>query len=147
MSWCSEIGVRCFAAFFPTAGSTEFLRIYILGVINNMKEISWNDFVQVELRIGEIVGVKDFPEARKPAYQLQIDFGDEIGRKKSSAQITELYGKKELLGKKVVAVVNFPDKQIGPFMSECLVTGFHREGGSVVLCIPDKDIHNGAKLA
>lgn len=112
-----------------------------------MEIISWNDFAKVELRVGTVVRVDDFPEARKPAYKLEIDFGPEIGVKKSSAQITDLYAKEDLLGKKVVAVVNFPVKQIGPVRSECLVTGFHREDGAVVLAVPDGDVPDGAKLA
>jgi len=111
-----------------------------------MKEISWQDFTQVELRVGEIIEVLDFPEARNPAYKLKVDFGEAIGIKKSSAQITSLYTKGELLNKRVVAVVNFPKKQIGPFMSECLVTGFHNENSEVALCIPDQDVPLGSKL-
>jgi len=91
-----------------------------------MSQISWQDFAKVELRAGTIRAVEDFPEARKPAYILYVDFGPEIGQKKSSAQITELYTKEELIGKRVMAVVNFPPKQIGPLRSECLVTGFYR---------------------
>ena len=90
-----------------------------------MNKIAWSDFQKVELRIGTITAVEDFPEARKPAYKLLVDFGEEVGTRKSSAQITDLYDKKTLIGKQVMAVVNFPAKQIGPFMSECLVTGFH----------------------
>ncbi|WNO11091.1 tRNA-binding protein [Teredinibacter sp. KSP-S5-2] len=112
-----------------------------------MNEISWNDFQKVELRIGTVIEVQDFPEARNPAYILQVDFGCEIGIKKSSAQITDLYSRESLVGKQVVAVVNFPAKQIGPIMSECLVTGFHREDGAVVLAVPDAEIQNGARLA
>ena len=89
-----------------------------------MEEISWNDFEKVEIRVGTVVQVDDFPEARKPAYILRVDFGPEIGVRKSSAQITEIYTKEELLGRQVVGVVNFPPKQIGPMRSECLVTGF-----------------------
>ena len=111
-----------------------------------MNEINWNDFQKVELRIGTIIDVSDFPQARNPAYILQVDFGEEIGVKKSSAQITDIYTPSNLLGKKVVAVVNFPAKQIGPIMSECLVTGFHRDDGSVVLAVPDADVANGSKL-
>ncbi len=111
-----------------------------------METIEWPDFAKVELRIGTIVSVEDFPEARKPAYKLKVDFGDEIGIKKSSAQITDLYKKEELLGSQVVAVVNFPSKQIGPIRSECLVTGFYREDGAVVLARPDSKVPNGAKL-
>jgi len=112
-----------------------------------METIDWNDFEKVELRVGTIVEVEDFPEARKPAYKLKIDFGDEIGLRKSSAQITDIYAKEDLLGRQIVAVVNFPVKQIGPMRSECLVTGFHREDGAVVLARPDSEVPDGAKLA
>lgn len=112
-----------------------------------MEVIGWDDFAKVELRVGTVVRVDDFPEARKPAYKLEVDFGPEIGVKKSSAQITDIYAKEDLLGKKVIGVVNFPPKQIGPIRSECLVTGFHREDGAVVLAVPDADVPNGAKLA
>lgn len=112
-----------------------------------MNKIDWNDFQKVELRVGTIIGAEDFPEARNPAYILKVDFGDELGVKKSSAQITDLYTIKNLIGKQVVAVVNFPPKQIGPMMSECLVTGIHRNDGSVVLVRPDNDVPNGARLA
>lgn len=111
-----------------------------------MKSISFDDFLGVELRVGEIISVDPFPEAQKPAYILKVDFGEEIGIRKSSAQITELYSREELVGKQVVAVVNFPKKQIGPIMSECLVTGFHNQKGQVALCIPDKQIPLGTKL-
>ena len=111
-----------------------------------MEQISWNDFEKVELRVGTIVDVSEFPEARKPAYILHVDFGGEIGTKKSSAQITDLYGKADLLGKQVVAVVNFPPKQIGPIMSECLVTGFQNRDGAIVLAVPDRSVPNGAKI-
>jgi len=112
-----------------------------------METIDWNDFEKVELRVGTIVEVEDFPEARKPAYKLKIDFGDEIGLRKSSAQITDIYAKEDLLGRQIVGVVNFPAKQIGPIRSECLVTGFHRQDGAVVLAKPDSEVHNGARLA
>lgn len=111
-----------------------------------MKTLEWPDFQKVELRVGTVIDAQDFPKARKPAYILQVDFGEDIGVKKSSAQITDLYGKEELIGKRVVAVVNFPPKQIGPIMSECLVTGFHRDDGAVVLAVPDGEVQNGAKL-
>jgi tRNA-binding protein len=111
-----------------------------------METISWADFEKVELRVGTIISVDNFPEARKPAFKLQVDFGDEIGIKKSSAQITDLYNKEDLMGRQVLAVVNFPTKQIGPMKSECLVTGFHREDGPVVLVGPDSNVPNGARL-
>lgn len=112
-----------------------------------MDEIQWSDFERVELRVGTIVSAEAFPEARVPAYKLLVDFGPDIGRKKSSAQITDLYDLDDLVGKQVVAVVNFPPKQIGPFMSECLVTGFHREDNKVVLATVDSEVPNGAKLS
>ncbi len=111
-----------------------------------MKSITWEDFTNVELRVGRIVSAKPFPEARKPAYVLRVDFGDEIGIRKSSAQITDLYTSEELVDKLVVAVINFPPKQIGPLMSECLVTGFRDENGNVILCVPDMPLPPGAKL-
>lgn len=111
-----------------------------------METIEWSDFIKVELRVGRIVSAEVFAQARKPAYILHVDFGSEIGIKKSSAQITELYKPEELPGKLVVAVVNFPKKQIGPLMSECLVTGFHNDHGHVVLCVPDKELPLGARL-
>jgi tRNA-binding protein len=111
-----------------------------------MKEITWQEFDQVELRVGTILEVEDFPEARKPAYKLKINFGDEIGIRKSSAQLTHHYSKEQLIGKQVVGVVNFPEKQIGPFMSQCLITGFYDNKGGVILAVPDKKIENGKKL-
>ena len=112
-----------------------------------MEQITWDDFARVELRVGRVVTAEVFAEARKPAYVLQVDFGDEIGTRKSSAQITDLYQPEGLVGRLVVAVVNFPKKQIGPLMSECLVTGFHDAEGRVALCVPDADVPLGAKLA
>lgn len=109
-------------------------------------EISWNDFEAVELRVGTIVDVQQFPEARKPAYIVSLDFGEDIGVKKSSAQIKDLYTREELLGRQVLAVVNFPPKQIGPIRSECLITGFYRQDGMVVLAVPERFVPNGAKL-
>jgi len=108
--------------------------------------IEWDDFERVELRVGRVTRVETFPEARRPAYRLQVDFGPELGRLKSSAQLTGRYTPEELEGRLVVAVVNFPPKQIGPMMSECLVTGFHDEQGDVVLCVPDHPVPLGAKL-
>lgn len=100
----------------------------------------------MELRVGTVITAEPFPEARRPAYRLTVDFGPDVGVKKSSAQITNLYSCEELVGRQVVGVVNFPPKQIGPMMSECLVTGFYREDGAVVLAVPDKPVPNGAKL-
>ena len=111
-----------------------------------MEEISWGDFEKVQLRVGTIIEVSEFPEARRPAWKLTIDFGDEIGIRKSSAQITVLYNEADLIDKQVVAVVNFPRKQIGPFMSECLVTGFNDSQGAIVLISPDGKVPNGQKL-
>jgi tRNA-binding protein len=112
-----------------------------------VEEIQWSDFEKVELRVGTVMAVDEFPEARKPAYKLRVDFGEDIGERRSSAQITDLYEAQALIGRQVLAVVNFPRKQIGPFMSECLVTGFHREDGAVVLAVPDSPVPNGARLA
>jgi tRNA-binding protein len=111
-----------------------------------MQEIGWEDFMRVELRVGRVVHAEPFPEARRPAYRLQVDFGPEIGVRKSSAQITDLYDPGDLEGRLVVGVVNFPPKQIGPMISECLITGFHDAAGRVVLCAPDADVPLGAKL-
>ena len=107
--------------------------------------ITWDDFEKVDMRAGTIVEVSDFPNARKPAYQLTVDFG-ELGMKKSSAQITALYSKEELIGKQVIAVVNFPVKQIANFFSECLVMGVYDENKNVVLLQPDKKVYNGGKV-
>ncbi|WP_313300707.1 tRNA-binding protein [Diaphorobacter sp.] len=111
-----------------------------------MQEIDWNDFMKVELRVGRVVTAEVFKEARKPAYKLQVDFGPELGVRKSSAQITALYQPEDLVGRLVVAVVNFPKKQIGPLMSECLVTGFHNADGEVALCVPDREVPLGTRL-
>ena len=112
-----------------------------------MSTISFDDFLKVDIRVGKIIAAEPLPDARKPAYVLRVDCGPEIGILKSSAQITDLYTAEQLLGKLVVAVVNFPKKQIGKIQSECLVTGFHREGGAVVLAVPDADVPVGSKLA
>lgn len=111
-----------------------------------MEEISWQQFEIVELRTGTIIEVADFPEARVPAYKIKADFGPDIGVKKTSAQVTDLYTKEELLGKQIVGVVNFPPKQIGPTRSEFLLTGFYRDDRSVVLAVPEREVANGAKL-
>jgi len=111
-----------------------------------MDTIQWGDFQKVELGVGTIEKVEKFPEAKNPAYILHVDFGDEIGVKKSSAQITDVYRPDQLRGKQVIGVINFPPKQIGPLMSECLVTGFYRETGDVVLAVPDREVPNGSKL-
>ena len=112
-----------------------------------MKTISWQEFEQVDLRIGTIIEARLFPEARKPAYILHVDFGPEVGMLKSSAQITDLYSPDDLVGKQVLGVVNFPKKQIGPVRSECLITGFTQTDGSVVLAQPEQPVANGLKLA
>ncbi|MFC0337633.1 tRNA-binding protein [Kushneria avicenniae] len=111
-----------------------------------MSTLSWEEFSKVELRVGRITHAEVFEKARRPAYVLQVDFGPEIGVRKSSAQITELYDPDALVGRLVVAVTNFPPKQIGPIMSECLVTGFHNEDGAVALCVPDQDVPLGTRL-
>ncbi|MDG2376501.1 MAG: tRNA-binding protein [Woeseiaceae bacterium] len=112
-----------------------------------MPEISWDDFQKVELRVGTIIEVQEFPEARRPAWKLSVDFGAEVGVRWASAQITDLYKSENLLGKQIVGVINFPPKQIGPFMSECLVTGFVTTEGPVVLAVPDRPVENGLRLA
>jgi tRNA-binding protein len=112
-----------------------------------MDSIAWSDFEKIELRAGTVVEVKEFPEARKPAFKLLVDFGEQIGTLRSSAQLKDLYSLEEILGKQVICVINFPPKQIGTFVSECLVTGLYREDGSVVLAVPDKEVQNGARLA
>lgn len=111
-----------------------------------MEQITWADFQKVELRVGTIIDVQDFPEAKKPAYKITADFGAEIGIKKSSARVTDLYSKQDLLNKQIIGVVNFPPKQIGPFVSEFLCCGFYREDGAVVLAVPDKEAPKGSKL-
>lgn len=109
-------------------------------------KLVWNDFEKVEMRVGTIIEVNDFPQARKSAYQLTIDFGSEIGNKKASAQITKRYSIDELIGKQIIAVVNFPKKQIGKFMSECLVLG-SVDGDDIVLLTSDKKVANGLRIA
>ena len=112
-----------------------------------MKTISWQEFEQVDLRVGTVVDARIFPEARKPAYILHVDFGPEVGTLKSSAQISDLYSPDDLVGRQVIGVVNFPKKQIGPVRSECLITGFTQADGSVVLVQPERPVANGLKLA
>lgn len=111
-----------------------------------MTTISWDDFAKIDMRAGTIVEVLPFPEARRPAYKLIIDFGEDIGIRKSSAQITDLYSMEELIGRQILGVVNFPPKQIGPFMSECLVTGFYNQENHVVLLHPERPVQNGARF-
>ena len=111
-----------------------------------MQEISWQDFEKIELRAGTVIAVEPFPETRKPAYKLTVDFGPEIGTLKSSAQITIHYYAESFIGKQIIGVVNFAEKRIGPFLSQCLTTGFYREDGRVVLAIPERAVPNGAKL-
>lgn len=110
-----------------------------------MKTITWDDFVKVELRVGTIIAVEIFKEARTPAYKIQVDFGEEFGIKKTSAQVTNLYTPQQLIGKQIVGVINFPPKQIGPMRSEFLLTGFYRDDG-VVLVVPDQPVKNGTKI-
>ena len=111
-----------------------------------MELITWNDFEKIEIRVGQVIEVNDFPKARKPAYKLLIDFGDELGIKNSSAQITHHYTKDDLLNKQVIAVVNFPPKQIAGFISECLVLGIYDENNDVILLNPERPVKNGQKI-
>ncbi|MEM6849158.1 MAG: tRNA-binding protein [Pseudomonadota bacterium] len=110
------------------------------------EQITFDDFMAVDIRIGEIVSAEPFPQARKPAIKMVIDFGEDLGRKKSSAQITVHYTPDELVGRQVMAVVNFPPRQIGPFMSEVLTLGFADSDGAIVLAAPDKAVPVGARL-
>ncbi|EKE68884.1 MULTISPECIES: tRNA-binding protein [Oceanibaculum] len=111
-----------------------------------MSTISFDDFLKVDIRVGTVIEVSPFPEARKPAFKMKVDFGPEIGVRKTSAQVTVRYTMSELLGRKVAAVVNFPAKQIGPFLSECLVLGFPDAQGAVVLVDVDRAVPNGGRL-
>ncbi len=110
-------------------------------------EIEFGDFMKVDIRVGTVIKAEEFPQARKPAYKLWVDFGGSIDVKKSSAQITDRYSLTELIGRKVAAVVNFPPRQIGPFMSEILVLGFPNEKGEIILFAPDSHVPNGSRLA
>ena len=112
-----------------------------------MNDLTWDEFERVDLRVGTIVFAEMFKEAIKPAIKMQIDFGEELGIKKSSAQITDYYDPQTLIGKQVAAVINYTKKQIGPLMSECLVTGFIQPDGSIILAVPDKKTANGSRLA
>ncbi|WP_432220997.1 tRNA-binding protein [Flavobacterium sp. TMP13] len=109
-------------------------------------DLSWSEFERVEMRVGTILEVNDFPEARKPAFQMKIDFGSLIGIRKTSAQITKRYSKGELVNRQIVAVVNFPTKQIGKFISECLILGAVGVEGDVILLAPDSKIENGLRI-
>ncbi|MBX7203972.1 MAG: tRNA-binding protein [Bacteroidia bacterium] len=111
-----------------------------------MDILTWNEFERVDMRCGTIVRVEDFPEARKPAYRVWVDFGEELGIKKTSAQITALYLKEELIGKQIIGVVNFAPKQIGKFTSEFLLTGFADESGAIVIATTGKPVPNGRRL-
>ncbi|MCM5663918.1 tRNA-binding protein [Galbibacter mesophilus] len=111
-----------------------------------MSEIDWNDFQKVEMRVGSVIKVEDFPEAKNPAFKMWIDFGATIGIKKTSAQVTKRYNKEDLLNRQVIAVVNFPKKQIANFMSECLVIGAVGEDNDVTLLSPDYKVENGIKI-
>lgn len=111
-----------------------------------METINWNDFEKVELRVGTVIDVFEFPKARKPAYKMKIDFGP-YGIRMSSAQITKHYTPETLMGRQVVAVINFPEKQIADFMSQCLVTGFEDEHGDIVLTAVERTVPNGTKIA
>jgi tRNA-binding protein len=111
-----------------------------------MADITWQQFEAVEMRAGTVLAVEDFPGARKPAYQITVDFGPERGVRRTSAQVTTLYSKEELVGRQVMAVLNFPPKQIGPVRSEFLLAGFYRDDGAVVLAVPERPVQNGARL-
>lgn len=112
-----------------------------------MKTITRDEFESVELRAGTVVNVEDFPQARKPAWKITVDFGGDIGLKRTSAQITDLYSPDDLIGRQIIGVVNFPPRQIGPVKSEFLLTGFYRDDGSVVMAVPERAVPDGAKLA
>lgn len=111
-----------------------------------MPDITWQHFEAVEMRAGTIVSVEDFPEARKPAYKIAVDFGPQFGIRRTSAQVTTLYSRNDLVGRQVLGVLNFPQKQIGPVRSEFLLAGFYRADGAVVLAVPERPVENGARL-
>ena len=111
-----------------------------------MPEITWSQFEAVEMRAGTIVAVEEFPQARKPAYIITVDFGEGLGIRRTSAQVKTIYTKGELVGRQVMGVVNFPSKQIGPVMSQFLLVGFYREDGAVVLAVPERPVQNGARV-
>ncbi|MBO8136704.1 MAG: tRNA-binding protein [Desulfotomaculum sp.] len=112
-----------------------------------MQQVTVDDFFQIDIRIGTVIKVEDFPEARKPAYKVWVDFGNEIGVKKSSAQITDLYSKEDLINRQVVAVVNFPPRQVARFMSEILILGTVQDDGTVVLLQPERPVKNGSRIS
>src|SRR5688500_761249 len=111
-----------------------------------MSEITWEQFLAVEMRAGTVLAVEDFPEARKPAYRITVDFGPGVGVRRTSAQVTTVYAKEDLVGRQVMGVLNFPPKQIGPMRSDFLLAGFYREDGAVVLAVPERPVQNGARL-
>lgn len=135
----------CAGIFFCTSGNNEHALSISFTAVNNGMSISWNDFEKVDMRAGTVLEVQPFEKAKKPAYKLWIDFG-ELGVKKSSAQITALYQPEDLVGRQVIAVVNFPPKQIADFMSECLVLGVYNQNNDVVLLHPSEAVQNGGKV-
>ena len=127
--------------------SSVMERLWIARNGVNVETITWDEFIKVELRVGKVISAKSFPEARKPAYFLEVDFGEELGIKKSSAQITKLYKREDLVGKQVIAVVNFPPKHIASFVSECLVLGVIADNKEIVLLQPERKVENGLRIA
>lgn len=124
----------------------DFITKTVKPGIQFMSFITWNDFEKIDIRVGTITDAQPFPKAKKPAYQLTIDFGEELGQKRSSAQITLFYQPADLIGRQVIAVVNFPPKQIANFMSECLVLGVYDQSKNVILLKPDREVSNGQKI-
>ena len=112
-----------------------------------MGDITWDEFKKIEIRVGTIVDVREFPEALKPAYKIEVDLGEDLGVKRSSAQITDIYSREDLIGRQVVVVANLSPKKIGSFTSEVLITGFFKENNNVVLAVPDKKVKNGSILS